>query len=149
MRPTPQFIFTVLFLCLLVFGANLAKAEEPIEFRLNIGLFTDHYLGDSDELNENNHLLQLTAAKDGKLITFASFLNSHFKESYLLGYGHEKQFTPNFRGGAYLAIVKGYGGEIKTHYEGYLFAPTLFFNYYGVSLNVIPAAYVVGYEITF
>lgn len=131
-------------LAFLVF-ANISNADD-IEYRLNLGLYTSHYLGISDELNENNRLVQFTAAKNEHLVTVASFINSHYKESYLLGYGKEKQFTDNFRAGAYIAAIHGYEGEIKTHYEGLLFAPTLFFNYRGISLNIIPAAYVIGYE---
>lgn len=133
-------------LILLALAAPSISNADEVEYRLNIGLYTEHYLGRSSELNENNRLVQFTAAKDTHLVTAASFVNSHYKESYLLGYGREKQFSKNFRGGASISIIHGYEGEIMTHYEGLLFAPTLFFNYHGVSLNIIPAAYILGYE---
>lgn len=124
-------------------------AEEEYEYRLNIGLFTDHYINDSDEYNEDNQLLQLSAVKGGRILTAATFVNSHYVRSYLVGYGTEWEYNENLRYGGYLAVIKGYEGHIKTHYEGLMVAPIGFINYRGITLHVIPAAYSIGFEFEF
>ena len=140
-------IFVASILSILLVSRESAAKEG--EFRLNIGFYTEHYFNYSDDLNENNNLLQLTYAKGGKLITVAKFDNSHDVESYLLGVGYEFKASENFTYGAYLAGIKGYEGHIKTHYEGIIFGPVLFAEYLGIKANVLPTVYSLGYEFTF
>ena len=131
--------------CLLSFPTT----AEEYEYRLNIGLFTDHYINDSDEYNEDNQLLQLSAVKGGRILTAATFVNSHYVRSYLVGAGMEWEYDEHLRYGGYLALIKGYEGHIKTHYEGLMVAPIGFINYRGITINVIPAAYSIGFEFDF
>tara|TARA_R110000824_G_C15186126_1_gene674282 strand:+ start:1493 stop:1939 length:447 start_codon:yes stop_codon:yes gene_type:complete len=145
MKTSNAVIAIIGLIALLMAFSGKSEADE-IEYRVNIGLFTEHYLHDSDELNEDNNLIQLTAERNGRLISGATFINSHNEEGWSLGYGREKKLTKEFSGGGYISVVKGYEGHMKTHYEGLLLAPTLFINYRGVTLSIIPAAYVIGYE---
>ena len=140
-------IFVVSILSILLVSRESAADEG--EFRLNIGFYTEHYFNYSDDLNENNNLFQLTYAKNGFLVTGSTFDNSHDVESYLLGAGYEFKAAKRLRFGSYLAAIKGYEGHIKTHYEGIIFGPVLFVNYYGVNINVLPTVYNIGYEFTF
>lgn len=139
-----------LMVLLMALSFNSAAEEvEEYEYRLNVGLFTDHYINDSDEYNEDNQLLQLSAVKGGRILTAATFVNSHYSRSYLVGYGMEREYNENLRYGGYLAVIKGYEGHIKTHYEGLMVAPIGFINYRGITLHVIPAAYSIGIEFDF
>ena len=124
-------------------------ASEEYEYRLNVGLFTDHYINDSDEYNEDNQLLQVSAVKGGRILTAATFVNSHYVRCYLVGYGMEREYNENLRYGGYLALIKGYDGSVDTHYNGLLVSPIGFINYRGLTINVIPAAYSIGFEIDF
>tara|TARA_R110000751_G_C13705797_1_gene473880 strand:- start:73 stop:519 length:447 start_codon:yes stop_codon:yes gene_type:complete len=145
MKTTNAVIAIIGLIALLMAFSGKSEADE-IEYRLNIGLFTEHYLGRSGELNEKNKLIQISAAKDGNVLSAASFVNSYFTQSYLVGAGRETRLTENLRIGGYVVAVKGYDGHIKTHYEGILLTPVVKFDYYGFTLNVMPAVYSVGYE---
>lgn len=135
------------FLCATLCGSVQASYE--YEYRLNVGLFTDHYINDRAEYNEENNLIQLTGVHEDRLLTVATFNNSHFVRSYLLGYGRERRYNSNFRYGGYITVIKGYEGRVTTHYKGLLFTPTAYANYRGFTINVMPAAYSIGIEIDF
>ena len=139
----------MVLLMALSFNSIAEEKEEEYEYRLNIGLFTDHYINDSDEYNEDNQLLQLSAVKGGRILTAATFVNSHYVRSYLVGVGMEHEYNDNLRYGGYLALIKGYDGKVETHYKGLLLSPIGYVNYRGVTINVIPAAYSIGFEIDF
>ena len=132
----------IILLTVISFSSN----ADDVEYRLNIGLHTEHYLGRGGELNENNHLFQISAEKDKNVITAASFINSHFEQSYLVGYGYEETYFNKLYVSGYITAVHGYEGDLQTHFEGLLFAPVAMFNYHGVTLSVMPAVYVLGYE---
>ena len=141
------FIFVCYALSILILSRE--SSADDGELRLNIGFYTEHFYNYSDGLNEDNNLIQLTYAKDGKLLSVATFDNSHNVESYMVGAGYEFKGAKRFTYGAYLAAIKGYEGHIKTHYEGIIFGPVLFAKYYGVTVNVLPTVYSLGYEFTF
>ena len=145
MKTTNAVIAIIGLIALLMAFSGKSEADE-IEYRFNIGFYTEHYLGRSGELNEKNELIQISAAKDGNVLTAASFVNSHFTQSYLVGAGRETRLTENLKIGGYVVAVKGYDGHINTHYKGILFTPVVKFDYYGITLNVMPAVYSVGYE---
>lgn len=140
-------IFVVVILSILMVSKE-SPANEG-EFRLNFGLYTKHYMNYSDDLNENNNLIQLTYAKNGNLITAAKFDNSHNVESYLLGAGYEFKASEDFTYGGYIAAIKGYEGYIRTHYKGIIFGPVAFAAYRGLKVNVLPTVYSLGYEFKF
>ena len=129
--------------------ATLCGTVQADEYRLNVGLFTDHYYEDSYEYNETSNLLQVSAVEGGRILTAATFVNSHYIRSYLVGYGREYTYSDNLRYGGYVAAIQGYEGEITTHYESLIFVPIAYANYRGLTINVIPAAYSIGFEIDF
>ena len=136
-------------LTLMALASPAIASADDFEYRLNIGLFTEHYLGREGELNENNDLVQVSVVKDKNAVTAASFVNSHFQQSYLVGYGYEETYLNGLRVGGYISAVHGYEGYLETHFEGLLFAPVAVASYYGATLSVMPAVYVLGYEFKF
>lgn len=142
-------IFVVAILSILIISEPTKAYYGEPEYRLNIGLYTEHYINDKAEFNEINRLVQFTRAKDEKMLTAATFINSHYERSYLVGAGIENDYSTNLRFGAYLAAVTGYAGHVTTHVGNILIAPIAYANFHGLSLNVMPAALNVGFEFDF
>tara|TARA_R110000772_G_C13310322_1_gene440429 strand:- start:28406 stop:28834 length:429 start_codon:yes stop_codon:yes gene_type:complete len=136
-------------LALMALASPTIAVADDVEYRLNIGLFTEHYLGRGSELNEKNQLVQVSAEKNGNVGVLASFVNSHFTQSYLVGIGREVMLIDDLRIGGYAAVVKGYEGHLETHFKGLMAAPIVKLDAYGFTLNILPAVYVLGYEFEF
>ena len=127
-------------LALMALASPTIAVADDVEYRLNIGLFTEHYLGRGSELNEKNQLVQVSAEKNGNVGVLAS---------YLVGIGREVMLIDDLRIGGYAAVVKGYEGHLETHFKGLMAAPIVKLDAYGFTLNILPAVYVLGYEFEF
>jgi len=126
-----------------------ASYADDIKYRLNIGFWTEHYVNDSPDYNENNKLLQITVAKNDRFITAATFNNSHDNDCELLGIGLEDSHNDNLRTSYSILAINGYEGDVKTHYKGLLFTPAVGITYHHLTLSIIPVVMNVGFELEF
>lgn len=128
-----------------------AQGEE-IQTRAYVGLWTEHYIHDDPDYNESNDIIQLSAyTEDNWFVTAATFSNSHYDQSHLVGVGREYQadFLEDFSWGIMVAAVHGYEGEIKTHYKGLLFAPISYYKYKVIKALVVGPVVNIGVEFEF
>lgn len=127
----------------LLLSSSLSHAGEH---KLGLGLFTEHYISDKRDYNENNRLISYTYVNDSRYtFTAASFENSHYIDSQILSFGYEFDFGA----GVTISAIKGYEGYFKTHYEGVIFAPVFYFETYGFRHTIMGPAYNLAYVFTF
>jgi len=113
-------IFTIIVLAVAIFiPRNYAHGSE-LEYRLNIGVLTEHLIHDKSSYNEDSHLYQLTAVSDGKFLTAGTFKNTYKARSKFFGLGmeFESKYIDKLTFGYYLAGIHGYKGHRSTHYKG-------------------------------
>lgn len=128
-----------------------AQGQE-LETRMYVGLWTEHYIHDDPDYNESNDIFQLSAyTEDNWFVTAATFSNSHYDDSKLVGVGREyhAEYLDGFSWGIMLAAVHGYEGKIQTHYEGVLFAPISYYKYKNIKAIVVGPVVNVGVEFEF
>lgn len=128
-----------------------AQSSE-LEYRLHLGLWTEHYYNDNPEYNESNDLVQITAIDtDGYFLTAATFNNSHFARSHVIGFGREfeSEYIDGLAWGLSLAVVHGYEGYQETHHEGLIFAPVSYYKYKFFRVTIFGPAVNAGIELEF
>lgn len=141
----------MLILVLLTATALSATAGEA---RLTVGMYTEHYTSNNPEHNEDNNLIQLTIVGDRYFATLASFENSHYVQSYLVGTGLVCECGTGNELGFGVAAVYGYQDELKTHLGDLIFAPVAHYRHdlsdnWFVKINILPAVYNAGGGYTF
>lgn len=110
------------------------------------GIYTQHYLRDSPELNETNNLVYLKYKHKYVLYEVGDFSNSFNKSSQYIGISKLFYYREyNFGGG--LAVVKGYEDVKQTHFEGLLFSPTVYVKREILRITVLPAVINISLEI--
>lgn len=141
---------------LVVIGMWLIISTQPaygddFEYRLNIGLWSEHYYNDNPGLNEDTDLFQLSVYNESRyFLTAATFNNSHYARAHVIGIGREFQseYVDDLKWGLYLAAVHGYEGHQETHAEGLIFAPVSYYKYKYFKLTIFGPAVNAGIEIT-
>lgn len=98
-------VITIFFLAVIPF---LAHAEHS----LTVGLWTEHYSHDRPGYNENNKLASYTYKSGETVYSVASFKNSHFDQSYMVGVGEEWRLHKYLSLSASLGVIHGYYGHI-------------------------------------
>jgi len=120
----------------------LACASVHAEIGINLGFFTEHLSRDKPEYNEDNELVQLTYAdEDGYEYSIATFSNSHFVRSHLIGWGYR---WGNF--GLGLAAVHGYEGYITSHIGDIIFMPVMSYDAGPLKFNFVGNVVSVGVQ---
>ena len=119
----------------MVVGACLGIAfesamAEDTHHEVQVGFYTKHLLGDTEELNETNNIVsytyhQLTDPYDWHLTySIGDFTNSHDVASNYLGVGYAKAaFNGAGSYGMSLLVVKGYETHVATMYKGLVLMP--------------------------
>lgn len=121
-----------------------------IDYKLAAGLWTEHYYHDKPDYNEKNEMIQLTAQRsDRYFLTAATFRNSHFVRSHMIGAGREFQseYIDDLKWGLYLASVHGYEGFQHTPVAGLLFAPVSYYKYKYFRITVFGPAINAAIEV--
>lgn len=148
-------IISAIVLSLILVSALVAvqpAQSQEIETRMYIGLWTEHYVEDNPEFNEENEIIQLSAyTEDDWFVTIAKFSNSHYVDSKLIGVGREFQgeYIDGLSWGVMLAAVHGYEGDIETHYDGLIFAPISYYKYKAIKAIIVGPVVNVGVEFKF
>lgn len=140
----------ILALLLALTPASLLAGEARITF----GLYTEHYISDRPDYNEDNRLVQVDIVGERYFATLASFENSHYVQSYLIGMGAVCECGTDGEMGFGVAAVYGYQDELKTHVGDIIFAPVAHFKYdlsesWFLKINILPAVYNAGGGATF
>lgn len=130
-------------------------AAHATDVGVSVGFWTQHMLNDGPDLNEKNELIQVTlyderdvSDENRYFTTVGTFINSHYVRSYFAGAGKEFVLIPEAAAiGVFIAAVKGYDGNVPTMYEGYIFAPVIYFDYEFVRLSTMGS--VVNTSVTY
>lgn len=142
-------IWTILVMGMwLIISMQPAYGEE-LEYRLHLGLWSEHYYNDRPDYNESNDLVQLSVHNHKQFfLTGGTFRNSHYARSHFLGIGREFQseYIDDLKWGLYLAAVHGYEGHQETHAEGLIFAPVSYYKYKFFRLTIFGPAVNAGIE---
>lgn len=127
--------------------------SQELEVNLYVGLWTEHYVHDDPDYNEDNEIVQLTIKnQDDWFVSMATFSNSHYTDSKLLGVGREftGEYIDGLKWGIMLAAVHGYEGEINTNvHNGILFAPISYYKYKNLKLLIVGPVVNAGVEFKF
>jgi len=148
-----KILMTLISLLLIILAAIFIPRSYAYgyEYRLNLGLWTEHYINDKSIYNENSHFYQFTVVKNNYFLTTGSFRNSYKNRSKFIGWGME--FKPEgidyLTFGYYIASIGGYQKHRSTHYKGLLFLPIQYVKYKQVVLTVMLSAVNFGYEIKY
>lgn len=140
---------------ILVAGLILVQPahSQELEASFYVGLWSEHYINDDAEYNEDNEILQLTLkTEDDWFVSMATFSNSHYIDSKLIGVGREftGEYIDGLKWGIMLAAVHGYEGKIKTNvHEGILFAPISYYKYKNFKVIIVGPAVNAGVEFRF
>lgn len=127
---------------------NYANGSE-LEYRLNIGVLTEHVINDKSSYNEDSHFYQLTAINNDKFLTAGTFKNSYKARSNFLGVGMEFEYIDKLKFGYYLAGIHGYQGHRSTHYKGLMFLPIKTIRYKRTVTTIIGSAINFGLEVQY
>lgn len=134
---------------LLVFAANI-HAEEYV----TMGLYTTHLTAETYEdsgtgadtpFNEDNRGLQYTRRVGRTVYTAATFVNSYYKRSAMVGYGFESpQGT-----GIFMAAVYGYEGYSQegSTFGKFMVLPIAYQRVGPLRISLIGTAVSVGLEV--
>ena len=129
---------------------SLPAQSSDLTYRLHAGLWTEHYYGDDPRYNEDNDLIQLTVLdEDRYFITAATFSNSHYARSHVIGWGREfeSEYIDGLTWGVSLAVIHGYEGYQDTHLDGLMFAPVSYYKYKFFRVTIFGPAVNAGIEI--
>lgn len=132
-----------------VLGMQPAKSSE-LNYKLHLGLWSEHYYNDSSDLNEKNDLVQISIHNKNRFfVAAATFNNSHYARSHVLGIGREFQskYFSELQWGIYLAAIHGYEGYQETHAEGLIFAPVSYYKYKYFKFTIFGPAVNAGIEV--
>lgn len=137
----------MLTLCTLFFLSSESNAEKG-DVHLNIGLYTEHVYQDRPYYNEDNRLIQLSYEGKHAIYTGATFINSYYARSYLVGIG--KKFNIEaIDTEVYTALgaVRGYEGFIPTQVDGLIFGPLVAVKHGLIKVSFLGEAMNVGIEV--
>jgi hypothetical protein len=146
MKPQKKLNLVAAFatLMLLTFLIATLISVQPVkagEYKgsMYVGMWTEHVLNDDPEYNETNDLVALTMfTPERHFATVATFSNSHYDRSHIVGVGHEftSDWVDGMKYGVMLAAVHGYEGRIKTHYEDIIFTPITYYQYANLRVTI-------------
>lgn len=142
---------TLLILAALVMTVSTVHASD-LTYRLHVGVWSEHYYNDNPDYNEKNDIVQLSVHTHKRFfLTAATFNNSHYARTHLLGIGREfeSEYIDDLKWGLYLAAVHGYEGFQNTHWQGVIFAPVSYYKYKFVRVTIFGPAVSVGLEAEF
>lgn len=111
-----------------------------------VGIYTQHYIDDSPELNETNNLVYIKYKYKHILYEAGDFSNSYNKSSQYVAISKLFYYREyNYGGG--LVVVKGYEGVKQTHFEGLLFSPSFYIKGELIRFTILPAVVNISLEI--
>jgi hypothetical protein len=119
------------------------------EHSINLGFFTEHIKADDPRYNENNNLVQYMYTKGPALYTFATFKNSHFIDSHMIGAGHRWKLGKHVSLYAILGAVEGYQTVMETTTGDYIIIPILGVKVGLVRFTMLGSAVNAGLEYEF
>lgn len=93
------------------------------EQSVTVGLFTEHYHNDSDDYNENNKLVKYTYYFGSVTYTLATFENSHYIRSHMIGIGKRWKLSEDSEASITMGAIEGYQAILKTHVGDVIFIP--------------------------
>jgi len=144
-------LFWLLAVAFIVSACAIQPAySSELTYRLHVGLWSEHYYNDNPDYNEENDLVQLSInTHERYFIAAATFKNSHYARSHMLGIGREfeSEYIADLKWGLYLAAVHGYEGFQETHWEGVMFAPVSYYKYKYFKLTIFGPAVNAGIEV--
>lgn len=128
-------------LTILIAGLISVQPAHSQEWNASIyvGFWTEHYYHDKSYYNEDNRMVEMSVKSPGNVVFASStFFNSHYKRCNSLAAGYEIQSdrVPGLQYGLMLAAIKGYEGDLKTHYDGLLFMPVSYYKYKAFKLLI-------------
>lgn len=116
----------------LIMALMLVGSVTHADVYANVGFFTEHLSGDKPEYNEDNELIQLSYVEDGIEYSVATFSNSHYVRSHLVGVGKRWGSV-----GLGMTLVHGYEGYITSHVGNLIFMPVLSFDIDVLRVNFV------------
>lgn len=97
---------TILALILVMSVSALTHAES--EHYVGFGLFTEHYIQDSDKWNEHNDLMYYHYRNGHNVAVVGTFNNSYFIRSHVVAAGREYDLFLGAKVGVMLGLIEGY-----------------------------------------
>lgn len=133
-----------------VAGVTFSNDSQADEHRVTIGLWTEHYIYDDPNYNENNELINYNYIDGNTVYSAATFKNSYFIRSYMVGVGKRYKITKDIEFTALLGAVKGYEDVLDKDYGGDLFyVPIFSLKTYFIQTTILAAAVNVGFVYEF
>lgn len=108
-----------LTLAMLLTVVSVAQADHSV----TLGLWTDHFSHDKSYYNERNRLVNYNYHASGNVFSVASFENSHFSQSYMVGAGREWKPYAHLALSASIGVIHGYYGYLPQTTGHLMLAP--------------------------
>lgn len=134
----------ILFICLSACTA-MAHSEHYVGF----GLFSEHFIDDSPEYNEDNKLVYYQYLDGKNTAQFSTFSNSYHIRSYALSAGREYDFFLDTKVGILASAVYGYQTVLKTNCGDFVCIPIVYLKTGMFTHTVMATAYNLSFTVEF
>ncbi len=135
---------TILFICMTVCTA-MAHSEHYMGF----GLFTEHFIDDSPNYNEDNELVYYQYLNGKNTAQVGTFVNSHFVRSYSISAGREYDLFWGSKFGVSAALIHGYKGFVKSNCGDFVCIPIVYVKTGIFTHTVLVTAYNLSVTVEF
>lgn len=111
----------ILFITLAV-----CAAASHSEHYVGFGLFTEHFIDDRPDYNEDNQLVYYQYLNGKNTAQVGTFINSHFVRSYSVSVGREYDLFLGSKLGVSAAVIHGYKDHLKTNCGDFVCVPIVY-----------------------